>query len=411
MSSLSTLFSAAEEVERAAPKLTAYEEHIIANWKSSIAQLKVEGILPPEFEIPNIEFEEENMYMPNRPPELNPEVYQMLEKIFDDVIVPLFNDYKFTDEFVLKCITSIQLSYIYEPRMQPVVLGKNEYNCIVIRNEDEIEQFLDDIDPRIKDYANMIYDKIHTIIEYYNSQFLDYDIIIYINTHGEIEGRLSEMPLLPIDPTNNVRFIAYAQLGEKSFALFDELYMYIKGLFEGHSSRVIDIKEILHALHRKKLEMSFKQKQLNARTHKDQFSRQQVNEGWNVYSKCIEREYTPDPTFVPRGYRYHPFEVLYDPSRKLLGQNLFELLHQGTGKVKRSQLLKHVFDAGYRNPLYIDVSCAISKDPRLTHADLRALRAARRAMLPSAVNRDGVCGGKRKSRKKSKSRKCSRKNK
>jgi hypothetical protein len=391
--------------------LTRPELLMQAKWIDALKELKKKDPtkFPRTFVIPDIIFENENVYMPDYETlslqGLSPETYTEFEKIFDTVVIPDFNLYKLTKEYVDIAVSSIWDRKIY-PDLPKIVIGNNG-NFKIIANEAEI---LRDINSKI--FYEMLYDSVKKILAHYNSPFIENDIIIYVNCHGVMEHMMTKHPLNILDTHDmQVTFISYAKLGDCSFSIWPDMYKFIHKIFDGIEFRGLNIQKILQTLWRNKLYTSKEEKKTGAALaeYGKQYMYQLPDEGWNIYTKCSERTYNADPSFVPPGVYYLAFEVLYDALGLLKGHDIFEELKFGKGIVLRSQLIDFLHKKGYKRPLFIDISCAISDDKRLTHSDLRALRAARRAYLPSSV-REGVAGG-RKSRRNKKLRKNKRKSK
>jgi len=390
--------------------LTRPELLIQSKWLSTLEELKIKYPVgfPKTFVLPDIIFENENVYMPDFETlalqGLPLETYTEFEKIFDTVVIPDFNLYKLTKEYVDNAVSSIWDRKIY-PDLPEIVIGNNG-NFKIIANESEI---LRNITGKI--FYEMLYDSVKKILAHYNSSFIENDIIIYVNCHGVMEQMLTKS--LDILDTHDmqVTFISYAKLGECSFSIWPDMYKFIHKIFDGVEFRGLNIQKILQTLWRNKLYTSKEEKKTGAALaeYGKQYAYQLPDEGWNIYTKCSERTYNADPSFVPPGVYYLAFEVLYDARGLLKGHDIFEELKFGKGIVLRSQLIDFLYKKGYKRPLFIDISCAISDDERLTHSDLRTLRAARRAYLPSSV-REGVAGG-RKSRRNKKLRKNKRKSK
>ena len=413
----------AEELEPVEQRreLTATEKRIQASWHEAVEELKTHN---PKYTrhipVPDVIFEADHVYLIDKvlfsaygiPPEFIDEIYEKLEQIFDQVVLNQFDQYRLTPEFVESVIPEIWGD-----------LGK--VVRLIVRHPDPTKPFVDimnkqEIDKRLPDdddpYIAHSIQKVLAVINHYNSQFIEYDIILYINAHGRIEGSLGTVPVMDI-PGIDVTFLAYAQLGECGFVGVD-LYTYIHELFDKTHVTGLEINDIVTKLRSHKFNMSAKQKKANITANGEDFKRQFPSEGWNISTKWFDRVYQPEANpygpirWVPNdGTLYNPIEVLYDSSHdsRLKGRNIFREISMGKPYVLRSEILDFLKRNGYIHPLIIDTSCAVTDNPRLTTKDLRDLRAQRRAYLAIPGLREGTSGGKRSKHRKSKRKQTRRK--
>lgn len=392
--------------------LTRTEKLIQASWLEAVEELKKRNPseFHPHFVPPDVIFEEDKVYLPDEEymKGISPKMYSEMENIFDEVVLKPFDEHRLTPEFV-----GHVTHYLWRD-FGELTLGHPDSSkpFIDVMNKREIEHDISQTDdPFVKQYN---YDKIKEILLHFNSQFIKYDIILYINMHGRILGTLTSLPVIKLPDDMKVTFLAYSQLGEKSF-IVPEIYTKIHEIFDNaqHVTEV-DTYSAVKLLRKQKFNIPTSQQKLNVAAHGEQYSRQSSDEGWNIYTKCVDRLYQPDDNssgqWVPIGIPFKAIEVLYDSQDKLYQFDIFSALSLslGTPYIMRSDLIKCLYTNGYKNPLFVDVSCAISADLRDTSNDLRALRAARRARLPSSV-REGIAGGKKTHRKKRKLRRKSKK--
>jgi hypothetical protein len=394
--------------------LTATERQIQQSWIDAVKSLD------SKIEPPPIIFEEDKVYLPDKSTMiargLSPEMYPECEQIFKEIVLKQFDEYRYTSDFVINATTDLW----------------GDFKKIVISNPNPSSPFLDvmnkkEIEQSIigNPYMQRVYRKILAVLEYYNRQFPKYDVVIYINAHGTLTSTLELATPLRI-PGMNVSFLSYAQLGECGFA-FSSIYKKIHELFDRTDMKSINMKHILEELRALKYNKSARQTKVITSVYGASFTRQQSDVGWRMYTRWSQRYYEPekDPegSFVPKGTDYIPIEVLYDSTGRLKGKNIFaELLGRITRQTKqyvsRSDILTYLYMHGYRNPLIVDISCAVTND--LDHddetsntRDLRAerkLRAARRSRLPIYDRkgneiRAGINGGTRRHRKRCNSRK------
>ena len=392
-----------EEPLRQIRELTATERQIQQSWIEAVKSLD------SSFEPPPIIFEEDKVYLPDKPTMvargLLPELYPKCEEIFKEIVLKQFDEYRFTFDFVVNATTELW----------------GDFKKIVINNPNPSSPFLDVINKKeieqsiISDpYMQRVYRKILAVLEYYNRQFPKYDVVIYINLHGTLTSTLEAAAPLRIQGMN-VTFLSYAQLGECGF-IYSSIYEKIHELFDATDMKSINMKHILGELRATKFNMTSRHQKVITSKFGASFTRQQADEGWRIYSRWSQRYYVPekDPqgSFVPTGTSYIPIEVLYDSTGRLKGKNIFaEIVGRITRQTKqyayRSDVLSYLYMHGYRNPLIVDTSCAVTDDldhdEMSTTRDLRAernLRAARRRRLPiydksGKEIRPGINGGRR----------------
>ena len=387
--------------------LTRTETLIQASWLEAVEELKKRNHSKFPTVVPDVIFEEDKVYLPSQEymQDISPEMYAEIEHIFDEVVLKPFDEHRLTPEFV-----GHVTHYLWKD-FGELTLGHPDSSkpFIDVMNKIEIE---DDIsqtdDPFVKQYN---YDKIKAIISHFNSQYIEYDIILYINMHGVIVGKLNSLPVIKLPDDMKVTFLAYAKLGECSF-VSPRLYIQIHEIFDRTNVTGVDIHRAVKILRKQKFNTTTSQKKLNVAAHGEKYTRQSSDEGWNIYTQCVDRFYKPEDNpygrWVPFDTPFKAIEVLYDSQDKLNQYDIFTALSLGRPYIMRSELINCLYTNGYKNPLFVDISCAISADLRDTSNDLRALRAARRAHLPSSV-REGIAGGKKTHRKKRKLRRKSKK--
>jgi hypothetical protein len=234
-------------------ELTRTEIIIQATWLEVLDELKAKNPseFPPHFIAPDIIFEEGNVYFPDKDymVGVTPKMYAKLEMLFDKFVLKEFERYKLTEEFVEIKSAELWREYGKIEFYQP---DKSKPN-LEIKGEDAIKELI-----KKDKIAENKYEKILNILKNYNEQFTGYDVIIYLNLHGNITDTLEENPILEIKEDMKVKFLAYAQLGEMSF-IVPELYTKIHELFNGRTG-VVDIPHILNILWRMKFNTSASQK-------------------------------------------------------------------------------------------------------------------------------------------------------
>jgi hypothetical protein len=389
-------------------ELTATEIRIQASWHGAVEELKTRnpGYLR-HIPVPDVIFEDGEVYLIDKntfsaygiPPEIIDDLYEELEQLFDDVVLNQFDQYRLTPEFVESVTAELWRNTRH---IVPLIIGRPDSTkpFIDIMNKEEITEKIPEDDL----YNERICLKVAAIVNHYNSQFIEYDIILYINTHGIIVGSLETLPLMDI-PDIDVTFLAYAQLGERGY-VGARLYKRIHELFDKTNVTGLDINKIIRHLRSDKFNISAKEKGINKKAHGEHYTRQLQSEGWYISTQWLERHYIPeqdpygvsgDVPWVSPGRPYTPIEVLYDSSHdsRMRWRDIFTELANGKPFVTRSEIIKFLKRYGYKRPLIVDTSCAETDNPRHTTKDLRDLRAARRALLAIPGLREGTSGGKR----------------
>jgi hypothetical protein len=257
-----------------------------------------------------------------------------------------------------------------------------------------------------------------------------FDIVILINGHGELHGSLRHQVVFEMPHDMQLTLFGYAKLGLCSYDVYSNLYADLHNFLDREDIPNLNVRRLRDYLWSRRDKTSERLKETGKRLFGEDYE-EHLREGWNVYSDCMERIYTPDPTFVPPGKEYHLFEILYDglgqmSVDQLRTNDLFTYMTKRIKRkaIERSRLLYMLKGMGYTRPLLIDVSCAKS-DETFTKEELTEIR---QQYLPSeeAVeaildgnwdivrsekikNKGGIAGGKRKSKRRKSRRNYSKK--
>jgi hypothetical protein len=250
-----------------------------------------------------------------------------------------------------------------------------------------------------------------------------YDIVIFINGHGELHGPLNSQTAFKLPNDMQLTLLAYAKLGKCSYDVWPNLYQDLHRLLKDEDISQLNLRKLRDSLWERRLTTSEKMKETGIKKFGDDYL-DHLAGGWNIYTDCMERIYTPDPKFVPNGTPYHLFEILYDEQGEFTDKvppdfDLYKYMNKrkATGSISRSRLLYMLASIGYKNVLLIDISCAASTDD--TGMSEEELQVIREKYLPSpetieavlngnwdvviaekSKGRGGLAGGKRKSRRK-----------